>query len=178
LRHSLTLAFIAAFTFGCTAPAEKAATTPEAKPAAQAATATPPAVEPKKTDACQPPPKELVVKDITPGTGQEVRFRSAVLVGYTGWVYDGCAPEFKGKEFDSSRNRPTPFGFVVGAGRVIKGWDEGLIGMKEKGKRLLVIPPDKAYGQRSPTPAIPPNSTLVFEVDLAQIAYQPGEPAK
>ena len=60
---------------------------------------------------------------------------------------------------------------------MIKGWDEGLIGMKEKGKRLLIIPPDKAYGERSPTPAIPPNSTLVFEIDLVEIIYQPGEPA-
>lgn len=176
MRNPLPLAFVAAFAFGCTAPAEKTASTAGATPAAQAAPAATPA-EPKKAE-CPPPPKELVVKDITPGTGQEVRFRSAVLVGYTGWVYDGCAPDFKGKEFDSSRDRPTPFGLTVGAGRVIKGWDEGLIGMKEKGKRLLVIPPDKAYGARSPTPAIPANSTLVFEVDLVQIIYQPGEPAK
>jgi FKBP-type peptidyl-prolyl cis-trans isomerase len=100
-----------------------------------------------------------------------------VLVGYTGWVYDGCKPDFKGTEFDSSRGRPAPFGLTVGAGQVIKGWDEGLMGMKEKGKRLLVIPPDKAYGARSPTPSIPANSTLVFEVELVQIVYQPGEPA-
>ena len=178
MRHLLALAAIAAFTFGCAVPeAEKPAAkqdpirNPANPPTASAAAA-------DKGDACVPAPKELVKKDITPGTGQTVRFRSAVLVGYTGWVYDGCKPDFKGKEFDSSRDRPAPFGLTVGAGRVIKGWDEGLLGMQEKGKRLLIIPPDKAYGERSPTPAIPPNSTLVFEVELVQIVYQPGEPAK
>ncbi|HET9577604.1 MAG TPA: FKBP-type peptidyl-prolyl cis-trans isomerase [Usitatibacter sp.] len=176
MRHCLSLAFIAAFAFGCAAP-EKTASVPEAKPAAQAAVPAAAAAPAEKKD-CAPPPRELVVKDITPGTGQAVRFRSAVLVGYTGWLYDGCAPEFKGKEFDSSKNRPAPFGFTVGAGRVIKGWDEGLIGMKEKGKRLLIIPPDKAYGERAVGDVIKPNSTLVFEVELVQIVYQPGEPAK
>lgn len=177
MRHLFALACAAALAFGCAAPeAEKTAApkqdpirNPASPPTASAAAA-------NKGDACIPPPKELVVKDITPGTGQAVRFRSAVLVGYTGWTYDGCKPDFKGKEFDSSRDRAAPFGLTVGAGRVIKGWDEGLIGMREKGKRLLIIPPDKAYGERSPTPAIPPNSTLVFEVELVQILYQPGEP--
>ena len=176
MRHIVALAFAAAFTFGCAAPeAQKPAaakTDPVRNPQNPAA-----AAAADKGDACQPAPKDLVVKDLKEGTGKAVRFRSAVLVGYTGWVYDGCKPDFKGKEFDSSRDRPTPFGLTVGAGRVIKGWDEGLIGMKEKGKRLLVIPADKAYGERSPTPAIPPNSTLVFEIDLVEIVYQPGEPA-
>jgi FKBP-type peptidyl-prolyl cis-trans isomerase len=168
------LAFAAAFTFGCATP-ESASNAPAPKPAAAAPA--PAAAQPAKSE-CAPPPTDLVVKDITPGSGQAVRFRSAVLVGYTGWVYDGCKPDFKGQEFDSSRDRPTPFGLTVGAGSVIKGWDEGLMGMKEKGKRLLIIPPNKAYGERSPTPKIPPNSTLVFEVELVQIIYQPGEPQK
>ena len=173
MRALLALAFAGAFAFGCAAPeTEKVATQDSARAVAPVAPAAPPAA------TCAPPPADLVVKDITPGTGQAVRFRSAVLVGYTGWVYDGCKPDFKGKEFDSSRDRPAPFGFTVGAGRVIKGWDEGLMGMKEKGKRLLIIPAAKAYGERSPTPAIPPNSALVFEVELIQIVYQPGEPAK
>jgi FKBP-type peptidyl-prolyl cis-trans isomerase FkpA len=176
LRHSLTLACIAAFAFGCTAPEEKTASPSTPAKPSTTAEASKPAEAPKPAAACEAPPKQLVTKDLQEGTGQAVRFRSAVLVGYTGWVYDGCAPDFKGKEFDSSRNRPAPFGLTVGAGRVIKGWDEGLIGMKEKGKRLLIIPPDKAYGERSPTPAIPPNSTLVFEVELVQIINQPGEP--
>ncbi len=175
MKNAFLLALVAAATVACaasneTTTSQKPAMMAEAKPAATPAAA-------KAADSCVPAPKELVVKDITPGTGQAVRFRSAVLVGYTGWVYDGCAKDFKGVEFDSSAGRPAPFGFMVGAGRVIKGWDEGLIGMKEKGKRLLVIPPDKAYGERS-VGKIPANATLVFEVELIQIINQPGEPKK
>lgn len=176
MRHFFALAFAAAFATACAtpeagntaAPRQDPIRNPSSPPAASAAAT-------DKGDACVPPPKELVVKDIQEGTGQAIRFRSAVLMGYTGWLYDGCKPDFKGKEFDSSRNRPTPLGITVGAGQVIKGWDEGLLGMKEKGKRLLVIPPDKGYGA-SDKGTIPPNSTLVFEVELVQVVYQPGEP--
>jgi len=123
--------------------------------------------------ACVPPPTELVVKDLAPGSGDDaVRFRSAVLVEYTGWLYDGCAPDFKGAEFDTSNGRQ-PISFMVGVGKVIRGWDEGLIGMKENGKRLLIIPPEKAYGSGgAPGGKIPPNSTLVFEVALDKIIMQ------
>jgi len=141
------------------------ATTQESKPLAAA---------PAKT-VCDPPPAQLVVKDIKPGTGQTVRVRSAVAVGYTGWLYDGCKSDMKGVMFDTSAGRDVPFAFMVGAGRVIKGWDEGLIGMREKGKRLLIIPADKAYGSRAAGDKIPPNSTLVFEIDLHNIVYQPPE---
>ena len=150
-----------------------------------AACAAPPAPPPAPAPvapakpACVPPPSELVVKDLVPGTGKRVTFRSAVTVGYTGWLYDGCAPDLKGAMFDTSTGRPVPFGFVVGAGRVIQGWDEGLIGMQEKGKRLLIIPPGKAYGDRTVAGGkIPPNSTLVFEVELFQIIHQPEEATK
>ena len=122
--------------------------------------------------ACAPPPRELVKKDLDPGSGDSARFRSAVIVSYTGWLYDGCKPDLKGEQFDTSVGRATPFGFMVGAGRVIKGWDEGLVGMKEHGRRLLVIPPDKAYGERAVGPVIKPNSTLVFEVELLRILQQ------
>jgi FKBP-type peptidyl-prolyl cis-trans isomerase len=122
---------------------------------------------------CAPPPKELVKKDLAPGEGELVQFRTAALVGYTGWLYDGCAKDLKGEQFDTSDGRVTPFGLVVGAGKVIKGWDEGLIGMQKGGKRLLVIPPDKGYGASSPTPKIPPNSTLVFEVSIIKILSGP-----
>jgi FKBP-type peptidyl-prolyl cis-trans isomerase len=124
---------------------------------------------------CDPAPTQLVVKDIKEGSGRAVKFRSAVAVGYTGWLYDGCKSDLKGVMFDTSAGRATPFGFMVGAGRVIKGWDEGLIGMREKGKRMLIIPADKAYGDRAAGDKIPPNSTLVFEIDLDQIVYQPPE---
>jgi FKBP-type peptidyl-prolyl cis-trans isomerase len=124
------------------------------------------------TVGCAPPPSELVVKDLEGGSGESVRFRSAVLVNYTGWLYDGCKSDLKGEQFDSSVGRSVPFGFMVGAGKVIKGWDEGLVGMKEHGKRLLVIPPGKAYGERAVGPVIKPNSTLVFEVELVRIIGQ------
>jgi FKBP-type peptidyl-prolyl cis-trans isomerase FkpA len=143
------------------------ANAPETKTAAAAAA---PAPAPVAKKECTPPPRELVMKDITVGTGKEVALRSPTFVEYTGWLYDGCAPEFKGAKFDSSVGRTTPFGFVVGAGRVIKGWDEGVMGMKEKGKRLLIIPPDKAYGaQGAGNGLIPPDSTLVFEVSVLNI---------
>ena len=122
------------------------------------------------------PPKEIVVKDTEPGTGRAVKFRTAVLVGYTGWLYDGCAPDFKGAQFDSSVGRAAPFGFMVGAGRVIKGWDEGLIGMKEKGStRVLIIPPDKAYGAEGRPGKIPPNATLVFEIFMHAFVHYPSD---
>jgi FKBP-type peptidyl-prolyl cis-trans isomerase len=148
---------------GAGAPGPKPAGNADAKPSASA-----------KGD-CTPPPKDLVVKDLEKGSGTEtVVFRSAILVGYTGWLYDPCAKDHKGEKFDSSEGRPTPFGFMVGAGRVIKGWEEGLVGMHKGGKRLLVIPPDKAYGEKGKGP-IPPNSTLVFEVALVDIAFTPPQ---
>ena len=122
---------------------------------------------------CQPAPKELVVRDLDRGKeGRAVGFRTTVLVVYTGWLYDPCAPDRKGVEFDSNAGQRVPLGFMVGSGRVIKGWDEGLMGMMEGGKRVLIIPPDKAYGERA-MGKIPPNSTLVFEVSLVQIGFQP-----
>ena len=128
--------------------------------------------------ACQATPKELVVKDLAPGEGRTVIPRSAILVQYTGWLFDGCKPDLKGAQFDSSRDRPTPFGFVVSAGRVIKGWDEGVVGMKEKGsKRLLLIPADKAYGEKGAGDRIPPNAALVFEVETVQMVHYPPEAA-
>ena len=125
---------------------------------------------------CQPPPKELVTKDIKVGDGKTVEFKSPTLVAYTGWLYDPCAPDRKGEMFDTSAGRSTPFGFIVGAGRVIKGWDEGVLGMKEHGKRLLVIPPAKGYGERGAPPKIPPHATLVFEVEVIGIVGGPPTP--
>ena len=131
------------------------------------------------TVGCAPPPKDLVIKDLERGSGDDAaRFRTAVLVSYTGWLYDDCKPDHKGEKFDSSEGRTTPFGFMVGAGNVIKGWDEGLVGMKEHGVRRLVIPPDKAYGSQQKGPIIKPNSTLVFDVELLRILAHADEAPK
>ena len=125
---------------------------------------------------CQASPKDLVVKDLKVGEGREVVPRASVMVHYTGWLYDGCKADLKGAQFDSSLQRPVPFGLVVGAGRVIKGWDEGLVGMKEKGhKRLLLIPPDKGYGEKGAGDKIPPNASLVFEVETLGIGFHPTD---
>jgi FKBP-type peptidyl-prolyl cis-trans isomerase FkpA len=96
------------------------------------------------------------------GTGVEALAGKTVSVHYTGWLTDGT-------KFDSSKDRGQPFQFPLGAGRVIKGWDEGVAGMKVGGKRTLVIPPDLGYGARGAPGAIPPNATLKFEVELLDV---------
>ncbi len=105
----------------------------------------------------------LQYEDTTPGTGAEAQAGQHVKVHYTGWLYnDGV----KGAKFDSSKDRNDPFDFGLGAGMVIKGWDEGVQGMKVGGTRLLVIPAALGYGARGAGGAIPPNATLLFEVEL------------
>lgn len=103
----------------------------------------------------------MVIDDIKVGTGTEVKEDDTVLVHYAGTFQDGG-------EFDNSRNRGEALEFTVGAGMVIKGWDEGLVGMKEGGERILVIPPEKAYGEQGIGP-IPPNTTLVFKIELLEV---------
>jgi FKBP-type peptidyl-prolyl cis-trans isomerase len=112
---------------------------------------------------------ELIKKDMTRGEGAEAKAGQQVTVHYTGWLYDEAAPEQKGKKFDSSRDRGTPFDFSLGAGQVIKGWDQGVQGMKVGGHRTLIIPPAMGYGKRGAGGVIPPNATLVFDVELLGI---------
>ncbi len=100
------------------------------------------------------------------GTGAEAVAGKTVSVHYTGWLFDEKATDNKGTKFDSSRDRGSPFSFPLGAGRVIAGWDEGVAGMKVGGQRTLVIPPEKGYGARGAGGVIPPNATLVFDVEL------------
>ena len=106
--------------------------------------------------------------DLTPGTGAEIKSGQNALVHYTGWLYDAAAPENKGKQFDSSVGGE-PFDFPLGGGRVIPGWDQGVVGMKVGGKRRLVIPPELAYGNSGAGGVIPPGATLVFDVELVEI---------
>lgn len=103
--------------------------------------------------------------DVVQGAGVEAR-TGKVKVHYTGWLHDPGKPDGHGKKFDSSVDRGEPFEFALGAGQVIRGWDEGVAGMKVGGKRTLIIPPELGYGARGAGGAIPPNSTLVFDVEL------------
>lgn len=104
--------------------------------------------------------------DIKLGTGALAESGKNVVVHYTGWLFDEAATDNKGKKFDSSRDRGDPFRFSLGAGQVIRGWDLGVAGMKVGGQRTLVIPPEHGYGSRGAGGAIPPNATLVFDVEL------------
>ena len=109
---------------------------------------------------------ELIKPDTKLGEGAEAKAGQTVIVHYTGWLFDESAPENKGKKFDSSLDRRTPFDFPLGAGMVIKGWDQGVQGMKVGGQRTLVIPASLGYGARGAGGVIPPNATLLFEVEL------------
>ncbi len=105
----------------------------------------------------------LIIEDITVGSGAEAVAGKHISVHYTGWLFnDGQL----GAKFDSSKDRGQPFDFPLGAGHVIKGWDEGFAGMKVGGVRKLTIPPEMGYGARGAGGAIPPNATLLFEVEL------------
>jgi FKBP-type peptidyl-prolyl cis-trans isomerase len=114
-------------------------------------------------------PKELQKIDVKQGTGAEAVTGKVVVVHYTGWLYDTAKPGNKGNKFDSSRDSGKPFDFPLGGGRVIKGWDQGVAGMKVGGQRTLVIPADLAYGARGFPGAIPPNSVLIFDVELLEV---------
>jgi peptidylprolyl isomerase/FKBP-type peptidyl-prolyl cis-trans isomerase FkpA len=160
------------------APKQDQAAAPQSAPAAttsQPATAT---ATQSAADAVSPPPigapiqpitaaptqpgatvTELQKEDSKIGTGAEAVTGKSVSVHYTGWLTDGT-------KFDSSKDRGQPFSFQIGAGQVIKGWDQGVVGMKVGGIRKLTIPPELGYGARGAGGVIPPNATLVFEVEL------------
>ncbi|MBI4264643.1 MAG: FKBP-type peptidyl-prolyl cis-trans isomerase [Acidobacteria bacterium] len=112
---------------------------------------------------------ELIRQDARAGTGAEAVSGRNVTVHYTGWLCDASRADQKGATFDSSRDRNEPFSFRLGAGEVIRGWDEGVAGMKVGGQRTLTIPPDLAYGARGAGGVIPPNATLVFDVELLDV---------
>jgi FKBP-type peptidyl-prolyl cis-trans isomerase FkpA len=108
----------------------------------------------------------LAYEDITLGGGPAARAGQEVTVHYTGWLHDPGAPKQRGRKFDSSKDRNDPFRFDLGAGMVIAGWDEGVQGMQVGGTRVLTIPPELGYGASGAGGVIPPNATLVFEVEL------------
>jgi len=112
---------------------------------------------------------QLQTIDTTVGTGAEAVKGKVVVVHYTGWLYERSLPDKKGRKFDSSLDRRSPFSFPLGGGRVIRGWDEGVAGMHVGGKRTLVIPPDMGYGSRGAGGVIPPDATLIFDVELLEV---------
>ncbi len=108
----------------------------------------------------------LIINDTVVGTGDTAVAGRNVTVHYTGWLFYGGE---RGKKFDSSKDRGDPFDFPLGANRVIKGWDEGVQGMKVGGSRTLTIPPNLGYGSQGAGGAIPPNATLIFDVELLEV---------
>jgi FKBP-type peptidyl-prolyl cis-trans isomerase FkpA len=111
---------------------------------------------------------DFKITDTKTGSGAEAVVGRVVAVQYTGWLYDADKPGHKGRRFDSSEPG-NPLIFVLGAGRVIKGWDQGITGMKVGGRRNLIIPSDMAYGERGAGAVIPPDATLVFDVELIDV---------
>lgn len=120
----------------------------------------------QETNAMTQNTNELIKIDTIVGQGREAEPGFNVTVHYTGWLYDASKPDNKGEKFDSSVDRKEPFVFFLGGGQVIQGWDEGFAGMKVGGKRTLIIPSHMGYGPYGAGGVIPPNATLVFDVEL------------
>lgn len=133
------------------------------KEAGKSGGAAAPSKKPKVTVPGGAPPKQLQERDLVEGTGAEAKSGDEVTVQYVGVGYDS------GEEFDASWDRGEPFAFPLGAGAVIKGWDQGVAGMKVGGRRELTIPPNLAYGPAGAPPSIGPNETLIFVVDLLAV---------
>jgi peptidylprolyl isomerase len=126
--------------------------------------ASPPAgPKPKIAKPSGPPPKKLKIIDLKKGTGPPVKAGDQVTVQYVGVLYK------TGQQFDASYDTGQPFPFQLGAGSVIPGWDKGVAGMRAGGRRQLIIPPALAYGAQGSPPKIPPNSTLIFDIDLVKV---------
>jgi FKBP-type peptidyl-prolyl cis-trans isomerase len=145
-----------------TEPAASAELTKGAADPAAIATAVGKPAETAKPVEAPPSNEKLEIKDVVVGKGTEAKAGDSVQVHYVGTLPDG-------KEFDSSKKHDRPFDFELGAGRVIKGWDQGVAGMKVGGKRKLTVPPSLGYGARGFPPVIPANSTLIFEVELLEV---------
>jgi FKBP-type peptidyl-prolyl cis-trans isomerase len=111
-------------------------------------------------------------EDLVTGSGEALADGQAAIVHYSGWIYDPAAPDNKGAKYDTSRDRPQPYQFTVGAGQVIQGWDIGVVGMQVGGQRRLIIPPDLGYGAAGAPGGdvpIPPNAVLVLDLELVGI---------
>jgi FKBP-type peptidyl-prolyl cis-trans isomerase FkpA len=160
VRRTVSIAALVAFAVSPIAGAQTVA--PPAKTAADASS-------PTLSSKIGAQVSDLKKIDVKEGDGAEAVAGKAVIVHYTGWLYDPATADGHGKKFDSSLDRKVPFGFMLGAGKVIKGWDQGVAGMKVGGKRTLVIPPQLGYGEQGAGGVIPPNATLLFDVELIEV---------
>jgi FKBP-type peptidyl-prolyl cis-trans isomerase FkpA len=113
--------------------------------------------------------RPLEILELSPGAGAGISNGQTAAIDYMGWIFDPEAPDHKGRLFDSSQASGAPLKFQLGAGQVIKGWEQGILGMKVRGRRQLIIPPELAYGDRGAGAVIPPAATLVFDVELVSI---------
>ena len=128
-----------------------------------------PSLAVNKGDLPALPLSELHKIDSVVGDGETAKRGASVTVHYSGWLYDPSKPQGKGTKFDSSKDRGQTFQFGLGRGMVIQGWDQGVEGMKVGGNRTLIIPPDLGYGSRGAGGVIPPNATLLFDVELINV---------
>jgi FKBP-type peptidyl-prolyl cis-trans isomerase len=135
----------------------------------QTETASPQAEKTESQSMGQSKVSELMKQDVRVGSGNEAVAGRRVTVHYTGWLYDDSKADKKGQKFDSSRDGNQPFEFRLGGGEVIPGWDQGVAGMKVGGQRTLTIPPALGYGAQGAGGVIPPNATLVFDVELLDV---------
>ncbi len=174
MRHAALISALSVLALaGCGGGGKDKSTASTAAAPAATATATAPAAgttqlqtKPTVTVPSGKPPTKLVIKDIVKGTGATAQQGDTVSVHYVGVSYTNR------KQFDASWDRHQPFTFQLGGGMVIPGWDQGVVGMKVNGRRELIIPPDLGYGSQGQPPAIAPNDTLVFVIDLLRV--QPG----
>jgi len=158
----VVLSLVAIAQCACGKESDKKDTKPSADPPALAVPSQPPPAPPPTTTASEVSSAQSPVVDLVVGTGKEAKEGSKVKVHYTGFLQSG-------KKFESSHDKNKPYSFTVGAGMVIKGWDSGVVGMKVGGKRKLTIPPQLAYGTKGSLPLIPPNATLIFEIELLDV---------
>jgi FKBP-type peptidyl-prolyl cis-trans isomerase FkpA len=175
IRRSLLLALLCAANAMAQQPvtvqpaADLAAAAAAGAQSAQPAQAAAPVVQPSVPAVAEPVLDPLVIKDTKIGKGKEAGLGNKVFVNYTGWLYKPMARNQRGRQFDTSVGRG-PLDFQLGAGRVIKGWEQGIGGMKVGGKRTLIIPSHLAYGKRGAgNGMIPPDADLIFDVELLQV---------
>ena len=171
-RTSILFAFLCAAGLAqAQQPTQEPAQAQQAAPVAQQAdTAASAQQGPVVPGSAQPGPaaEQLIVTDHKIGKGAEANVGNTVFMHYTGWLYRPLAKNQRGRQFDSSIPRGEPLDFKLGTGKVIKGWDQGIVGMKVGGKRTLIIPSELAYGSRA-MPGIPANSALIFDVELMDV---------